>query len=112
MLIDRLKQSDQVNILEAVFRDIQKTHFSDEITSGLRSPLVPGGSIAGVATLCAIVIGDRPSLKGQILDWLARSQGGSIHTISLRRALVALYNIGWFHHWFYQQLFWLKMPLR
>ncbi|KAJ5595224.1 uncharacterized protein N7459_001432 [Penicillium hispanicum] len=92
LLLDQLKQSEQVNILEATFRDIQKRHFSDDTPSGLGPSLAFAKTVAGVAALCAVIIGDRPFLKGQTMDWLIKSQGGSINTVGLRRALLALYN--------------------
>lgn len=79
-------------MVEAIFRDIQKLYFPGDIAGTFISPVGSNGVIAGVAALCSAIIGDRPFLKSQVLEWLSKSQGGSIQTIGLRRALLATYN--------------------
>ncbi|KAJ5826348.1 hypothetical protein N7474_003486 [Penicillium riverlandense] len=89
MLLDRLRQSEQLAVVEAIFRDVQKKHFSEELAGTITQPFTPDEVVKGVAALCAIIIGNRPFLRNQILDWLSKSQGGSIQTLGLRRALLA-----------------------
>lgn len=91
LLLDHLKQAEQLAILEAIFRDIQKKHFPEDL-SGARSSVAPNETITGVATLCSAIIGDRIFLRNQITEWLAKSQGGSIQTVGLRRALLATFT--------------------
>ncbi|CAL5868119.1 uncharacterized protein PFLUO_LOCUS2343 [Penicillium psychrofluorescens] len=89
MLLDHLRPSEQLVVVEAIFRDVQKKHFSEELAGTITQPFTPDEIVNGVAALCAIVIGNRPFLKSQVLDWLSKSQGGSIQTLGLRRALLA-----------------------
>ncbi|KAJ5190638.1 uncharacterized protein N7498_009623 [Penicillium cinerascens] len=91
-LLDSLRQSEQISVVEAIFRDIQKHYFKDDFAGIFRSPAESQSVIAGVAALCSAIIGDRPFLKSQISEWLSKSQGGSIQTIGLRRALLATYS--------------------
>jgi len=92
LLVDHLRQPEQVAVLEAIFRDVQKKYFSDDLSEASRESDASKNTIAGVAALCKVVIADRPFLKDQILGWLSKSQGGSIQTIGLRRALLATYG--------------------
>ncbi|OQD72946.1 hypothetical protein PENDEC_c018G04184 [Penicillium decumbens] len=92
LLLDSLRQPEQVSVVEAIFRNIQKLYFPDDLAGTFISPVGSNGVIAGVAALCSAIIGDRPFLKSQVLEWLSKSQGGSIQTIGLRRALLATYN--------------------
>ena len=89
MLLDHLRQSEQLAVVEAIFRDVQKKHFSEELAGAITQPFTPDEIVKGVAALCAIIIGNRPLLKSQILDWLSKGQGGSVQTLGLRRALLA-----------------------
>ncbi|KAJ5613259.1 hypothetical protein N7510_006453 [Penicillium lagena] len=89
MLLDHLRQSEQLAVVEAIFRDVQKKHFSEELAGTITQPFAPDEIVKGVAALCATIIGNRPFLKSQILEWLSKSQGGSIQTLGLRRALLA-----------------------
>lgn len=91
LLLDHLKQAEQLAILEAIFRDIQKKYFSEDL-SGVGSSAAPNEIITGAATLCSAIIGDRIFLRNQITEWLAKSQGGSIQTVGLRRALSATFT--------------------
>lgn len=79
-------------MLEAIFRDVQKRYFSDDLSESSKQADASNSVISGVAALCQVIIADRPFLKDQILGWLSKSQGGSIQTIGLRRVLLALYN--------------------
>ncbi|KAL5364556.1 telomere length regulation protein-domain-containing protein [Aspergillus floccosus] len=87
-LFDNLRPTEQVAFLEASLRDIEKKYFSTELsgstTQGSISPVV-----CAVAGLCSSLVGNRPQLQGQLIDWLAKGQGGSIQTSGLRRALIA-----------------------
>jgi telomere length regulation protein len=92
LLLDHLRQSEQLVMLEAIFRDIQKRYFSAE-NSGDHEQLATNTEIiSSVAALCSTIIGDRSYLKNQISEWLCKSQGGSIQTIGLRRAILAAYH--------------------
>ncbi|KAJ5168433.1 uncharacterized protein N7482_004027 [Penicillium canariense] len=92
LLMDHLKLPEQLAMLEAIFRDVQKTHFSYDLSGSFEQPEAFGSIVTGVAALCKIIIADRPFLKNQITDWLSKSQGGSIQTVGLRRALIATYD--------------------
>lgn len=92
LLLNHLRQTEQLAVIEAVFRDSQKKHFLGELPGMVGQPTSPSEVIKGVAALCSEVIGDRPFLKIQVMDWLSKSQGGSIQTLGLRRALLATYN--------------------
>lgn len=87
--LDGLRPREQIAVLESVFRSIEKKHFSDEISGLVEGDKNLSERINGVATLCSILMGNRPHLESQIADWLAIGQGASIQTIGLRRALLA-----------------------
>ena len=89
LLLDNLRPPEQIAIVEAVFRDIGKKYFSEEVTGFMGSYKNSSEKVNGVATLCSMFIGGRPHLEAQIVDWLATGQGGSIQTIGLRRAILA-----------------------
>lgn len=79
-------------MVEVVFRDVQKKYFSHDLSNTFGSSDAAGDVVTGVAALCSAIIGDRSFLKSQVTDWLAKTQGGSIQTVGLRRALLATYN--------------------
>ncbi|GLB06870.1 telomere binding protein [Aspergillus tubingensis] len=87
-LFDRLRPTEQLALLEAVFRDLEKKQFSGEIPGDSASN-TSGQVVSSVAALCSIAVSKRSHLQGQIIDWLSKGQGGSIHSLGLRRALVA-----------------------
>lgn len=91
-LFDHLKPSEQIAILEAIFRDVQKKYFSHELSGTLSSSAVSSETITGVATLCSTIIEGRALLKSQVTEWLEKGQGGSIQAVGLRRALLATYT--------------------
>lgn len=88
LFLDGLRQTERIAILEVVFRDIQKTHFSDEIPGFRGSYQTSNETVGGVATLLSMIIGERPHLESQVADWLSVGQGGSIQTAGLRRAIL------------------------
>ena len=90
--MDHLRQPEQIAVLEAIFRDVQKKYFSGDLSEPSGQPDASNSIITGVAALCKIIIADRPFLKHQVLGWLSKSQGGSIQTIGLCRALLATYS--------------------
>lgn len=71
---------------------MQKLYFPDDLAGTLNLPVQSDGIIAGVSALCSAILGGRPFLQSQISEWLQKSQGGSIQTIGLRRALLATYT--------------------
>ncbi|KAL4921391.1 telomere length regulation protein-domain-containing protein [Aspergillus aurantiobrunneus] len=85
-LFDRLRWTEQLTMLEAAFRDVEKKHFSTE-TFG-ENDMNLDQPINGVAALCSVLISKRTSLESQLVDWLSKGQGGSIQTASLRRAII------------------------
>ncbi|RAK96370.1 telomere length regulation TEL2 family protein [Aspergillus ibericus CBS 121593] len=89
-LFDHLRPTEQLAILEAVFRDVERRHFSGEIP-GDKASNTSGQVISSVAALCSILILKRPHLQAHLIDWLSKGQGGSINTVGLRRALVAIF---------------------
>ncbi|RAL13795.1 telomere length regulation TEL2 family protein [Aspergillus homomorphus CBS 101889] len=87
LLFNHLRLNEQIALAEAIFRDIEKKHFSSIIpgeTEGVSQEV-----LGSVAALCALVIKDRPHIQAQIIEWLSKGQGGSIHSAELRRALIA-----------------------
>ncbi|BCR96228.1 telomere length regulation TEL2 family protein [Aspergillus luchuensis] len=87
-LFDRLRPTEQLALLEAVFRDLEKKQFSGEIPGDSASN-TSGQVVSSVAALCSMAVSKRSHLQSQIIDWLSKGQGGSIHSLGLRRALVA-----------------------
>ncbi|KAL4926004.1 telomere length regulation TEL2 family protein [Aspergillus undulatus] len=85
-LFDYLRWTEQLAFLEAVFRDVEKKHFSIEAFSDDDMDL--NKPIDGVAALCSVLISKRTTLENQLIDWLSKGQGGSIQTLALRRALI------------------------
>ncbi|PWY71740.1 hypothetical protein BO70DRAFT_431925 [Aspergillus heteromorphus CBS 117.55] len=87
-LFGHLRSTEQVAVLEAIFRDVERKYFSTEIP-GDKTTNAPTDVISSVAALCSVVIQGRPHLQTQLIDWLSKGQGGSIYTVGLRRALLA-----------------------
>ena len=87
--MDHLRRTEQLAVLEAIFRDIQRRHFSDDLLGTVGQPIITSEPIKGVAALISAVVSSRPDLESQVVDWLSNSQGGSINTLGLRRALLA-----------------------
>jgi telomere length regulation protein len=85
-LFDHLRWTEQLTVLDTIFRDIEKRYFSTESFSGNEMDL--GERIDGVAALCSVLISKRAILESQLVDWLSKGQGGSIQTVSLRRAII------------------------
>ncbi|KAL4762546.1 telomere length regulation TEL2 family protein [Aspergillus foveolatus] len=85
-LFDHLRWTEQLTVLDTIFRDIEKRYFSTESFSGNEMDL--RGPIDGVAALCSVLISKRAILENQLVDWLSNGQGGSIQTVSLRRAII------------------------
>ncbi|OOF99498.1 hypothetical protein ASPCADRAFT_138021 [Aspergillus carbonarius ITEM 5010] len=88
-LFDHLRPTEQLALLEAVFRDVERKHFSGEIP-GDKASNTSEKVISSVAALCSVLISKRPHLQSHLIDWLSKGQGGSINTVGLRRALLAI----------------------
>ncbi|KAI9926433.1 telomere binding protein [Aspergillus wentii] len=88
LLLDSLRTTEQITILEAVFRDVEKKHFSEEIYGGMIEAQTSNPKVNGIAALWPVVIGNRTNIEIQIVDWLCKGQGGSIQTAGLRRSLL------------------------
>lgn len=92
LLLDHLRQTEQIATVEAIFRDVQKKYLSENMSGTFDHPNTSDDVVKGVSTLCSLIIDDRPFLRSQIMNWLSKSQGGSIQTLGLRRALLASYT--------------------
>ncbi|KAJ5384026.1 hypothetical protein N7517_001937 [Penicillium concentricum] len=91
VLLNHLRRTEQLAFVEAIFRDIQRTYFSDDLSGTVCPSLTPSESIAGVAALVSAVVSSHPGLESQVMEWLSKSQGGSINTLGLRRAILATF---------------------
>ncbi|EIT77063.1 telomere length regulation protein-domain-containing protein [Aspergillus flavus] len=89
-LFDTLRPMEQLAVLEATFREVEKKYFLALIDQSNEAIL--GQRVNGVAGLCSSIIGEREHIKAQLLDWLSKGQGGSIQTTGLRRALLASFT--------------------
>lgn len=89
ILLDHLRRTEQLAVLEAIFRDVQRRYFSDDLLGTVGQSITTSEPIKGVAALISAVISSQPDLESQVVDWLSKSQGGSINTLGLRRALLA-----------------------
>jgi telomere length regulation protein len=78
--------TEQITVMEAIFRDTEKKYLSAEIL--VEEDPTSNQTVGGIAALCSIILTNRPHLEAQVIDWLSKGQGGSIHTVGLRRALV------------------------
>ncbi|KAJ5776655.1 uncharacterized protein N7511_001666 [Penicillium nucicola] len=92
LLLDNLRIADKLSFLEAIFRHVQRTHFSDDMTGSVDLSATSLETIKGVAALCSFLISNRPELEIYVMEWLSKSQGGSISTLGLRRALLASFS--------------------
>ncbi|KAL6235857.1 hypothetical protein BDW75DRAFT_239824 [Aspergillus navahoensis] len=90
-LFDHLRWTEQLAVLDTIFRDVEKRYFSTENFGGNGMDL--DEPIDGVAALCSVLISKRADLESQLVDWLSKGRGGSIQTVSLRRAVIA--NLGY-----------------
>ncbi|KAL4955437.1 telomere length regulation protein-domain-containing protein [Aspergillus filifer] len=86
-LFDHLRWTEQLTLVETVFRDVEKKYFSTESFS--EDEMVLDQPVNGIAALCSVLISKRPALENQLVEWLSRGQGGSIQTSALRRAIIA-----------------------
>ncbi|KAI9375486.1 telomere length regulation protein-domain-containing protein [Aspergillus egyptiacus] len=85
-LFDLLRWTEQLSMMEAIFRDIEKRWF---LTSALNENDTDlAQPVNGVAALCSVVISKRPNLEAQLIEWLSKGHGGSIQTVALRRAIL------------------------
>lgn len=91
-LLDHLRRTERLAVVEAIFRDVQRKHFSDDLSGVVGQPITPSEPIKGVARLCSTLVSSKPDLESQIMEWLSTSQGGSITTLGLRRAILATFN--------------------
>jgi telomere length regulation protein len=78
--------------VEAVFRDVQRKYFSDDLSWAVGQSITFTEPIKGVAALCSAIISCQPDLESHVVEWLSKSQGGSINTLGLRRALLATFS--------------------
>jgi telomere length regulation protein len=85
-LFDGLRWTEQLAMLEAIFRDVEKKHFQADAFSGHK--INSSQPISDVAALCSVLISKRPNLESQLIDWLSKGQGGSIQKVELRRAII------------------------
>ncbi|KAL3446884.1 telomere length regulation protein-domain-containing protein [Aspergillus insuetus] len=83
-LFDRIRWTEQLAVLEAVFRDIEKKHLLTGSTNGNTA----SDPVDSIAALCSILLSKRSNLESQLIDWLSKGQGGSIQTPALRRAII------------------------
>ncbi|KAL4977598.1 telomere length regulation protein-domain-containing protein [Aspergillus desertorum] len=86
-LFDHLRWTEQLTLLDTIFRDIEKRYFYTESLSVNGMDL--DQPIDGVTALCSVLISKRANLESQLLEWLSKGKGGSIQSISLRRAIIA-----------------------
>ncbi|KAJ5960912.1 uncharacterized protein N7479_008062 [Penicillium vulpinum] len=91
-LLNHLRRTEQLAFVEAIFRDIQIKHFSDDLSGAVSQAIIPSERIEEVAALISAVISSHPDLETQVMEWLSKSQGGSINTLGLRRALLATFS--------------------
>ncbi|KAL2840690.1 telomere length regulation protein-domain-containing protein [Aspergillus pseudoustus] len=85
-LFDRLRWNEQLAMLEAVFRDVEKKYFL--AGSADRKKTTSDQSVNAVAALCTVILSKRSNLESQLVEWLSKGQGGSIQTTGLRRAVL------------------------
>ncbi|KKK22329.1 hypothetical protein P175DRAFT_0513528 [Aspergillus ochraceoroseus IBT 24754] len=85
-LYEHLRWTEQLAVLEGIFRDIEKKYFLSESLD--ESDVSANHVVNGVAALCSILLSKRPNLEGQLIDWLSKGHGGSVQTVRLRRALL------------------------
>ena len=85
ILFGHLRPTEQLSVVEAIFRDIEKSYFTFEREN-------PSNDVVnGVAALCSIILHGHAHLQAQLVDWLSKGQGGSIQTAGLRRAVLAAF---------------------
>jgi telomere length regulation protein len=84
-LFDRLRWTEQLAVLEAVFRDIEKKYL---LTGSTNANTTSDQPVEAIAALCSILLSKRSNLESQLIDWLSKGQGGSIQTPALRRAII------------------------
>ena len=78
--------TEQITVMEAIFRDTEKKYLSAEIP--MEEDPISSQTVGGIAALCSTILTNRLHLEARLIDWLSKGQGGSIHTVGLRRALV------------------------
>ncbi|KAL3459423.1 telomere length regulation protein-domain-containing protein [Aspergillus heterothallicus] len=86
-LFDLLRWSEQLAMLEAIFRDVEKKYFLRGSIDSINA--TSDQSVNAIAALCSAVLMKRSNLESQLVEWLSKGQGGSIQTTALRRAILA-----------------------
>lgn len=89
-MLDHLRMTEQVAVLEAIFRDVERKYLSEDIYMDAES--ASNQMISGVASLCSHAISNRSHLESQVAEWLCKGQVGLIQTIGLRRALLVNFS--------------------
>lgn len=85
VLFGHLRSTEQLSVVEAIFRDIEKSYFTFQRND------VSNEVVNGVAALCSIILRGHTNLQAQLVDSLSKGQGGSIQTTGLRRAVLATF---------------------
>lgn len=88
-LLDELRPHEQKAVFESMLRSVEQRYLPRDSGDNYTTSDRHKRNISGVARIISDVIENRPSLEGQLKDWLSSGLGGGIHGISSRRALLA-----------------------
>lgn len=92
LLLDRLRPSAQLSILQLILLDLPIKYPSIRLCDYPQSIDSCTEVISGAAAFVSRVIGDRSHLKEEITKWLAKGKFAAAFPVGINRVLVANYT--------------------
>ncbi|KAJ5267510.1 hypothetical protein N7478_010318 [Penicillium angulare] len=92
LLLDNLRLSAQVNILQLIILDLPVRYPSIRQCDFLSDPETHPEIVSATAAVLSIIIGDRSHFKDEITNWLTKGRFATTFPTTIDRALIATYN--------------------
>lgn len=87
-IFDRLRQSDQITLLETIIYDLESSLFTRSINPVEVESDNEKSIIGNAASFFDIILGSKRTLQLQVESWLSSGQGGFIQSTAMRRCLI------------------------
>jgi hypothetical protein len=87
-IFDRLRQSDQITLLETIIYDLESTLFTRSINPVEVESDHDNSIIGNAASFFDIILRTKRTLQLQVESWLSSGQGGFIQSTAMRRCLI------------------------
>ncbi|KAJ5093516.1 hypothetical protein N7456_009377 [Penicillium angulare] len=92
LLLDNLRLSAQVNILQLIILDLPVRYSSIRKCDFPSDPQTHSEIVSGTAAVLCSIIGDRSHFKDEITNWLTKGRFATTFPVGIDRALIATYN--------------------